>query len=99
MLVQSNTFLIKLYFSISKEEQAKRFNEIQNDPLKRWKMTPLDQKAQELWEEYTKYKQKMFETTHTKIAPWLIIDADKKSTARLMAITHILETIPYKKKV
>jgi len=95
MLVQSNTFLIKFYFSISKEEQAKRFTEIQNDPLKRWKMTPLDQKAQDLWDDYTHYKQKMFETTNTKTAPWLIVNADKKSTARLRAITHILHTIPY----
>lgn len=95
MLVQSKTFLIKFYFSISKEEQAKRFTEIQNDPLKRWKMTPLDRKAQDLWDDYTHYKQKMFETTNTKTAPWLIVNADKKSTARLRAITHILHTIPY----
>lgn len=99
MLIQSNTYLIKFYFSISKEEQAKRFTEIQNDPLKRWKMTPLDQKAQALWDNYTHYKQKMFEITDTQVAPWHIINADKKSTARLKAINHILKTIPYKNKV
>lgn len=96
MLVQSNTYLIKLYFSITKEEQAKRFTEIQNNPLNRWKMTPLDKKAQDLWDDYTQYKQKMFDITDTKIAPWFIINADKKSTARLRAINHILERIPYK---
>ena len=99
MLIQSNTYLIKFYFSISKEEQAKRFTEIQNDPLKRWKMTPLDQKAQALWDNYTHHKQKMFEITDTQVAPWHIINADKKSTARLKAINHILKTIPYKNKV
>lgn len=97
MLVQSNTYLIKLYFSINKEEQAKRFAEIKDNPLKRWKMTPVDEKAQALWNDYSQYKLKMFEKTNTKIAPWVIIDANKKSSARLKAIEHILDTIPYKK--
>lgn len=96
MLVQSDTYLIKFYFSITKKEQANRFEEIKNSPLKRWKMTPVDEKAQELWDEYTRYKEKMFEATNTKVAPWVIIDANKKSSARLQAITHILENIPYK---
>jgi polyphosphate kinase 2 len=99
MLVQSNTYLIKLYFSISKEEQAKRFAEIQNNPLKRWKMTPLDKKAQDLWDDYTQYKQKMFDITDTQTAPWHIINADKKSTARLRAINHLLERIPYNSSI
>lgn len=97
MLVESNTYLIKLYFSINKEEQAKRFAEIKDNPLKRWKMTPVDEKAQALWNDYSQYKLKMFEKTNTKIAPWVIIDANKKSSARLKAIEHILDTIPYKK--
>tara|TARA_Y100000385_G_C13076718_1_gene631777 strand:+ start:883 stop:1650 length:768 start_codon:yes stop_codon:yes gene_type:complete len=95
MLIQSNTHLIKLYFSISKEEQARRFIDIKRNPLKRWKMTPVDEKAQELWDEYTKFKERMFEKTNTDIAPWRIIDANKKSEARLEAIDHILETLPY----
>jgi polyphosphate kinase 2 len=95
MLVQSDTYLVKIYFSISKEEQAKRFKEIKNNPLKRWKITPVDEKAQELWDEYTAYKKKMFEETTTENAPWKIIEANKKSNARLKAIEHILETIPY----
>lgn len=96
MLIQSNTHLIKFYFSISKEEQARRFADIKDDPLKRWKMTPVDERAQELWDEYTKYKNKMFEETDTEEAPWVVIDANEKSSARLGAILHILDTIPYK---
>tara|TARA_Y100000385_G_C12873293_1_gene542517 strand:- start:45 stop:275 length:231 start_codon:yes stop_codon:yes gene_type:complete len=57
-------------------------------------MTQLDRKAQDLWDDYTHYKQKMFETSNTKTAPWLIVNADKKSSARLRAIAHILHTIP-----
>jgi polyphosphate kinase 2 len=96
MLVQSNTHLIKLYFSITKEEQARRFDDIKTDPLKRWKMSPVDEKAQELWDEYTKYKQVMFEHTNTERAPWTIIDANRKVDARINSIQHILERIPYK---
>lgn len=98
MLIQSNTYLIKFYFSISKNEQAKRFREIQRNPLKMWKMTEVDKKAQELWDDYTTYKQKMFETTNTQHAPWVIINANKKINARLKAIKHVLETIPYEAK-
>jgi polyphosphate kinase 2 len=95
MLVQSNTYLIKLYFSITKKEQAKRFKEIKNDPLKRWKMTPVDEQAQALWDDYTHYKEKMFKVTNTEVAPWLIIGANKKMKARLKAIAHVLKVIPY----
>lgn len=95
MLIQSDTYLIKFYFSISKQEQARRFVDIKKNPLKRWKMTPVDERAQELWEDYTRYKEAMFETTNTKLAPWIIVDADQKSKARLAAISHILAAIPY----
>lgn len=96
MLIQSDTYLIKLYFSISKEEQSKGFKEIENNPLKKWKITPVDEKAQELWHDYKDYKEKMFDATNTELAPWKIIDANKKSVARIIAISHILETIPFK---
>ena len=96
MLIQSDTYLLKLYFSISKKEQAKRFQDIKNDPLKRWKMTAVDEKAQKLWDDYTHYKKKMFESTNTKLAPWMIIDANRKTTARLDSIKYILNSIPYK---
>jgi polyphosphate kinase 2 len=95
MLIESDTFLIKFYFSITKKEQEKRFKDIKKNPLKRWKMTAVDARAQELWNEYTKYKERMFNETNTELAPWNIIEADKKSTARIAAITHILETVPY----
>ena len=95
MLVESGTYLIKFYFSITKSEQARRFKEIRNNPLKRWKITPVDLKAQELWDEYTNYKKKMQQHTDTKLSPWKIIKANQKSKARMKAIDHILKTIPY----
>ncbi len=95
MLIESNTFLIKFYFSITKDKQEQRFDEIKSNPLKRWKMTPVDEKALALWDDYTKYKEKMFEETSSKHAPWTIIDANKKTSARLEAITHMLHSIPY----
>ena len=95
MLIESDVYLIKIYFSIDKEEQAKRFEEIKNNPLKQWKITPVDLKAQELWEQYTRYKKKMFEKTNTEIAPWHIIKANRKSSARLESIQKVLDIIPY----
>ena len=95
MIIESGTYLIKFYFSISKEEQARRFSDIKRSPLKRWKMSPVDERAQELWDVYTQYKRKMFERTNTPHAPWVIINADRKTTARVEAAEHILKTIPY----
>lgn len=96
MLVESDTYLIKLYFSITKEEQGRRFEDIRINPSKRWKLTELDEKSRELWDDYTTYKKKMFEKTNTEHAPWKVIDANNKPKARLEVINHILETIPYK---
>lgn len=98
MLKESGCYLLKLYFSISKEEQQIRFDNILSDPLKRWKMTPVDMKAQELWEDYTKYKKRMFEETDTELNPWHIIKANRKTNARLAAMRHLLEQIPYEKE-
>ena len=95
MIMDSDTYLIKFYFSISKEEQAMRFREIKANPLKKWKMTAVDMRAQELWDEYTAFKLKMFEHTHLKDSPWVIVEADRKTEARLAALRHIIETIPY----
>ena len=97
MIIESDTYLIKFYFSISKEEQAERFKEIKGTPLKKWKITPVDEKAQELWDRYTEYKLRMIEHTNTEIAPWVVIDANKKTQARLEALRHILDVIPYVK--
>jgi polyphosphate kinase 2 len=95
MILESETFLIKFYFSISKNEQDRRFKELRKSPLKKWKMTPVDEKAQELWPEYTKYKEKMFSHTNQKNSPWVKIKADKKTEARIEALNHILTVLPY----
>ena len=76
---------------------AKSFDEIKNNPLKQWKITPVDLKAQELWEQYTRYKKKMFEKTNTSHAPWHIIEANSKTKARLEVIQLILNKIPFKR--
>ena len=98
MLVTDGITLIKLYFSITKEEQATRFDAIKNNPLKIWKMSPVDRKAQDLWELYTSYKERMFEVTHTDLNPWIIIKANRKTKARIEAIRHILERVDYEGK-
>ena len=98
MLIESGIRLVKLYFSISKDEQQKRFEDIKSSPLKKWKYSPVDQKAIELWDNYTEYKKKMFKETNTEIAPWVIIKANKKTKARIEAIEHLLHIMPYKPK-
>jgi polyphosphate kinase 2 len=96
MIQESDTYLIKFYFSISKEEQAERFKDIRSNPLKKWKMTPVDEQAQGLWDEYTKYKLKMFDRSNTENAPWVVIDANRKTQARIQSLEYILDHIPYK---
>ena len=97
MILESGIHLVKIYMSISKKEQAKRFEEIKSDPLKQWKMTKLDEKAQVLWDQYTEYKRAMFSKTNTEISPWKVIRANRKTEARVNVINHILESIPYDK--
>ena len=98
MIIESGIRLIKFYFSITKDEQAKRFEEIKTSPVKKWKYSPVDQRALELWDSYTEYKNKMFEKTDTEIAPWIIIKANRKGRARTEVIQHILKVIPYKQQ-
>jgi polyphosphate kinase 2 len=98
MWIKSGIYLIKFYFSISKEEQERRFGEIKVSPIKKWKYSPVDQKAQNLWEVYTSYKNKMFNLTNTKISPWVVINANRKTRARIEALEYILKKIPYKIK-
>ncbi len=98
MITGGGMILIKLYFSITKEEQKRRFNDIKSDPLKRWKMSPVDERAQELWDVYTQYKEEMFRVTNTEKNPWIVIKADRKSNARLEAVQHLLRGVPYKAK-
>lgn len=98
MITESGIILIKFYFSISKDEQAKRFEEIKSSIVKKWKFSDVDKRALELWDQYTAYKKKMFKKTDTKIAPWIVIKANRKSKARIEAIEHILKLIPYQTK-
>ena len=91
MFTDSGIKLIKLYFSITKEEQAKRFEELRNDSLKKWKLSPVDLRTHELWDDFTKYKEEMFAKTNTEQCPWKIIDANKKTEARIEGIEYILE--------
>jgi len=98
MLYEDNIEIIKFWFSISKDEQARRFNGRVNNPLKQWKISPVDDKAQENWDLYTMYKEEMFSKTHTSYSPWVIVKANNKMKARLEAIRHVLNTLPYKGK-
>ena len=97
MITSSGIRLVKIYMSISKKEQAKRFEDIKMDPLKQWKMTAVDERAQELWDEYTKCKNKMFANTKDGVVSWKIIKANRKTFARVAAIEHVLTSIPYDK--
>lgn len=96
MITNDGIILIKFYFSINKHEQAARFKDIASNPLKRWKMSPVDAKAQELWDLYTEYKERMFEHTNTERNPWIILRANRKTQARVKVIKHILDIIPYR---
>ncbi|KOF04352.1 polyphosphate kinase 2 [Roseivirga ehrenbergii] len=96
MLTNDGIILLKFYFSITKKEQAARFKAILENPLKRWKMSPVDEMAQELWDSYTEYRVRMFAETNTKNNPWIVLKANKKTSARIQVIRHILEKVPYK---
>ncbi len=98
MIIESGTRLIKFYFSISKEEQEKRFEEIKSSPIKKWKYSDVDRNALALWDDYTLYKKRMFRKTNTQISPWIIIKANKKTRARIDAIEYVLSKIPYTPK-
>ena len=95
MLVRSGTILIKYWFSVSPEEQEKRFQARIKDPTKRWKLSPMDLESRAKWAEYSKAKDDMFAYTDIKQAPWFVVDADVKRRARLNCITHLLSMIPY----
>jgi polyphosphate kinase 2 len=98
MLVNSGIILFKFYFSVSKEEQARRFKERKTDPLKQFKLSPVDAASQELWDKYTEAKYQMLRASHTGIAPWVIVRSDNKKKARLNCIRHILSSIEYPTK-
>lgn len=98
MLYDDGVILIKLWFSISKEEQLFRFNARLKTPLKRWKFSPVDKKGQELWDKYSYYKEQMFSKTHTSYCPWIIVKANDKKIARLECIRYVLSQFDYEGK-
>ncbi len=95
MLYEDGIELIKLWFSISKDVQAERFDSRRADPLKQWKISPVDEHAQDRWDLYTKYKDSMFSKTHTSYSPWIIVRANDKKRARLEGMRHVLSTLEY----
>jgi len=95
MLYEDGVELIKFWFSISKEVQKARFKSRRADPLKQWKISPVDEQAQEHWESYTTHKEDMFSKTHTSYAPWIIVRANDKKKARLESMRYVLATLSY----
>ncbi len=95
MLVRSGIILIKYYLSVSDEEQERRFQARINDPLRQWKLSPMDLESRRRWVEYSKAKDEMFKYTDIKQAPWYVVNADVKRHARLNVISHLLSLIPY----
>ncbi len=95
MLVRSGIVLIKYWFSVSDEEQERRFHNRNTNPIKRWKLSPMDLESRDKWVEYSKAKDDMFNHTDIKQAPWYVVDGDNKKLARLNCISHLLSMIPY----
>jgi len=96
MLVRSGIILIKYWFSVSDEEQERRFQARIDDPTKRWKLSPMDMESRAKWIEYSKAKDEMFKYTDIKQSPWYVVPADNKKRARLNCISHLLSKIPYR---
>jgi polyphosphate kinase 2 len=95
MLVRAGIILVKYWFSVSDEEQERRFQARVDDPMRQWKLSPMDLKSRERWIEYSRAKDEMFRYTDIKQAPWYVVDADDKRRARLNCISHLLSLIPY----
>src|SRR5262249_55551927 len=95
MLTRSGILLLKYWFSITDDEQHLRFKMRIHDPLKQWKLSPMDLESRRRWEAYTKAKEAMLERTHIPEAPWWVVAADDKKRARLNCIAHFLSQIPY----
>ena len=95
MLREDGVHIIKLWFSITKDEQLRRFNARLENPVKRWKFSPVDKKGQELWDRYSYYKEQMFSKTHTAYSPWVSIKTNVKYTARLESMRYVLSQFKY----
>jgi polyphosphate kinase 2 len=98
LLYEDNLKIIKFWFSISKDEQKRRFEARLSNPLKRWKFSPVDMKGQELWDKYTHYKEQMFSKTHTNFSPWIIVKTNSKKQARLESMRYLLSQFDYRGK-
>lgn len=96
-LVRQGTTVIKLYFSVTREEQKRRFERRQHDPLRQWKLSEVDLQAQERWDDFTHVKYEMLKKTHTTHAPWKIIRSNDKHQARINAMKVILNAVPYER--
>src|SRR5688572_478219 len=96
-LVEGGTILIKLWMEVGNEEQERRFEARIKDPLRQWKLSPMDLPSRERWYDYSRARDLMLEKTDTRTAPWYIVRSDDKRTARLNTIAHVLSQIPYKK--
>ena len=96
MLVRSGVQLVKYWFSVSDEEQEKRFQARLDDPTKHWKLSPMDLESRSRWVEYSRAKDEMFSHTDIKQAPWYVVEADDKRAARLNLLAHLLSLVPYK---
>ncbi|MDH3600973.1 MAG: polyphosphate kinase 2, partial [Candidatus Tectomicrobia bacterium] len=95
MLYEDGVELIKFWFSISKDVQQERFQSRRHAPLKQWKISPVDDRAQENWDMYTRYKEEMFSKTHTSFSPWIIVRANDKKKARLESMRYVLSLLSY----
>ena len=96
-LVRQGTILVKLYFSVTKEEQSRRFERRKSDPLRQWKLSEIDVQAQDRWDEFTNQKYEMLRRTHSTHAPWTVIRSIDKHMARLNAMKVILNAVPYER--
>ncbi|QOD61790.1 polyphosphate kinase 2 [Polaribacter haliotis] len=95
MMYEDGLIIIKFWLSISKDEQLRRFEERKENPLKRWKFSPVDKQGQNLWDKYTHYKAEMFSKTHTSYSPWMMVKTNDKKVARLEAIRHVISQFDY----
>ena len=96
MLVRSGIYLVKYWFSVNDEEQERRFQERIGNPIKRWKLSPMDLELRKRWVDYSRAKDVMFEHTDLKRTPWFVVNADNKKHARLNCIRHLLDQVPYR---
>jgi polyphosphate kinase 2 (PPK2 family) len=96
MLLRSGIILIKYWFSVSDEEQERRFQDRMKTPTKRWKLSPMDLESRKHWADYSRAKDEMFAVTDTRQSPWYVVNAENKKSARLNVIGHLLSMIPYR---